>query len=92
MVLMQCMFSGRREFIGAMTKQLAELQALDRQLDANPVDVLHRCQILDTEAHRIYQQIAGEEKRAADLHGLLQVEGKSYAAGPATGNSGIREQ
>lgn len=92
MVLMQCMFAGRREFIGAMTKQLAELQTLDRQLDSNPVDVLHRCQILDTEARRIYQQIAGEEKRAADLHGLLQVEGKSYAAGPGAGNSGIREQ
>jgi molecular chaperone DnaK len=91
MVLMQCMFAGRREFIGALTKQLAELQTLNQQLDANPIDVLHRCQILDTEARRIHQQIAGEEKRAADLQGLLQVEGKSYAGEVGAGSSGIRD-
>ena len=89
MVLMQCMFAGRREFVGAMTKQLAELQKLDGQLDFNPVDVLHRCQILETEAQRIYQQVAGEEKRAADLHGLLQVEGKSYSPDSSEGKGGL---
>jgi molecular chaperone DnaK len=77
-VLMHCLFTRQTPYVGALTQQLAELQQLEPMLRTNPVDVLHRCQVLDTEARRIYQQISGDEKRASDLQGLLRIEGRSY--------------
>ena len=74
LVLINCLSGGPRGFLADLNQQLEEIEHLEEDVDTDPVGVLNRCQVMMTEARRIYQQISPEDKRGADLEGLLRVD------------------
>jgi molecular chaperone DnaK len=84
-LLVNCLIAGRAEFFAELKQQIGELDSMEARVESEPIDVLNRCQVMKTEARRIYQQIAPQEKRNADLDGLLQV-GKQNPSGLDVGN------
>lgn len=79
-LLVNCIISRKVEFFAELEQQMAELAELNERANVDPVEAINRCQVMKTEARRIYQQIAPEEKRSADLDGLLHL-GKQKRAG-----------
>jgi len=53
---------------------LNELSQLREKVNTDPLEVFNRCQILITEAQRIYKQINTKEKTIGDLEDLLQLD------------------
>ena len=72
-LLVNCLLNGQTGFFATVRGHLEELERLEKQTSADPVSVLNRCQVLMTEARRIFQQISPAEKTGADLDGLINV-------------------
>jgi molecular chaperone DnaK len=87
-VLIGCLVQGQGQFVGALTKQLEEIGALEERAAEDPVRVVNQCQVMITEAQRIHRQIAPEEKRNAELEGLLRMDRHRHATAAPTGGLG----
>lgn len=72
-LLLNCLTTGNTSHLSGLQRQMVELDRLEATVGDDPVSVLNRCQVLMTEAHRIFQQIRPAEKAGKDLEGLLNV-------------------
>jgi molecular chaperone DnaK len=79
-LFMNCMITDQRDFLTEIRQGLEVIDQLEEIVSGNPVEVLNRCQVLSTEAQRIYKQIIPEKKIGADLEGLLRVDTRKAMA------------
>jgi molecular chaperone DnaK len=80
-LMFSCLFGGHQDTLPQVMGHMEEVKRLEARVDADPVGVLTRCQVLFTEGRRLYQLINPEEKRNLDIDGLLKVGGQAYSGG-----------
>lgn len=73
-LMVNCLVAEQGTFFADLKWQLEEISDLEENVNTDPVGVLNRCQIFQTETKRIYQQVKPEEKHGVDLEGLLRVD------------------
>jgi molecular chaperone DnaK len=87
-LVMHAIVSDRMDLFGPLQRILDEVQSLAAMTKSAPIDVVNRCQVLTTEAQRIYQQLSPDDKTGADLAGLVRIEAPG-GADRGTGGRGL---
>ncbi|MCD6486967.1 MAG: Hsp70 family protein [Syntrophobacterales bacterium] len=72
-LLINCLFFDEEGYMDDLKKQIKELDELEEQANDEPTRIGNRCQVLITEASRIYKQIVPDDS-PNDLDGLLKMD------------------
>ena len=87
-LLITSLVKGAHDQIPEIRQCLDEINNLQNNRQIDPVEVLNRCEVLMTQARRIYRQINPEETRDA-LEGLLRVDSHVKDTGANGQSSGL---
>lgn len=79
-LLINRLITNKTDYITDLKNQMDEVDKLEEEVNADPVKVTNRCQVIITEMQRTYQEIMPEDKIGKELSGLLKVDSQRQSA------------